>query len=92
MSASFELNREHLVLFRWTDPGQTPEELALSILRAHRFTIEYGEGTLTVRPIAHLSAGKIRVPIGWVRNEIEVPFSMLLDELSARSDVEIEPA
>lgn len=57
-----------------------------------RFTIEHVEGTLTVRPIAHLSAGRIRVPIGWVRNEIEVPFSMLLDELSARSDVEIEPA
>ncbi|MCH8977792.1 MAG: hypothetical protein IH945_00925 [Armatimonadetes bacterium] len=57
-----------------------------------RFTVEYGEGTLTVRPIAHLSAGKVRVPVGWVRNEIEVPFSTLLDELSARSDVEIEPA
>ena len=64
-------------------------------IRSHskdRFTVEYDEGTLTVRPIAHLSSGKIRVPVGWVRNEIEVPFSMLLEELSARSDVEIEPA
>jgi len=39
--ASVELNREHLVLFRWTDPGQTPEELALRIRRPRRFTIEY---------------------------------------------------
>ena len=41
VSASFELNREHIAVFRWTDPGQTPEELALNIIRAHRFTIEY---------------------------------------------------
>ena len=41
MSASIELNREHLVLFRWTDPGQTPEQLALRIRRVHRFTIDY---------------------------------------------------
>ena len=39
--ASVELNREHVLLFRWTDPGQTPEELALRIRRAHRFTIDY---------------------------------------------------
>ena len=41
VSASIELNREHLVLFRWTDPGQTPEQLALRIRRVHRFTIDY---------------------------------------------------
>ncbi len=41
VSASVELNREHLVLFRWTNPGQTPEELAVRIQRAHRFTVEY---------------------------------------------------
>ena len=68
---------------------------SISSIRSHskdRFTVEYDEGTLTVRPIAHLLAGKVRVPVGWVRNEIEVPFSMLLEELSARCDVEIEPA
>ena len=41
VSTSVELNREHLVLFRWTDPGQSPEEFALRIRRAHRFTIDY---------------------------------------------------
>lgn len=66
--------------------------LAIQLLPKDRYVIEHTEGTLTVRPIAHLSSGKIRVPVGWVRNEIEVPFSTLLEELSARSGVEIEPA
>jgi hypothetical protein len=64
-------------------------------VRSHardRFEIEYDGGTLTVRPIAHLVSGRIRVPVGWMRNDIEVPFTMLLEELSARCGVEIEPA
>lgn len=57
-----------------------------------RFSLEHEGGTLTVRPIAHLASGRIKVPIGWLRNEIEVPYTMLLDELAARCGVEIEPA
>lgn len=57
-----------------------------------KFTIEHDAGTLTVRPVAHLVSGKVRVPLGWIRNSIEVPFTMLLEELSARCGVEIEPA
>lgn len=67
----------------------------VAAIRSHardRFEIEYDGGTLTVRPIAHLVSGKIRVPVGWMRNDIEVPFTMLLEELSARCSVEIEPA
>ena len=57
-----------------------------------KFTIEHDAGTLTVRPVAHLVSGKVRVPLGWDRNNIEVPFTMLLEELSARCGVEIESA
>jgi hypothetical protein len=67
----------------------------VTAIKAHgkdRFTVEHEGGTLTVRPIAHLSAGRVRVPVGWTRNEIEVPFTMLLEELSARCGLEIEPA
>jgi hypothetical protein len=68
---------------------------AVSSIQSHgkdKFTLEYEGGTLTIRPIAHLSSGRIRVPVGWMRNEIEVPFTMLLQELSARCGLEIEPA
>ena len=57
-----------------------------------KFSIEFDGGTLTVRPIAHLVSGRIRVPVGWMRNGIEVPYTMLLDELSAHCGLEIEPA
>ena len=41
VSASIELDREHLVLLRWTDPGQSAQERAHAIHPAHRFTVEY---------------------------------------------------
>lgn len=55
-----------------------------------RFQILYDGGNLTIRPIAHLVAGRLRVPIGWVRNGMEVPYAMLIDELAARCGVEID--
>ena len=67
----------------------------VTAIRSHakdKFEIDHDGGTLTVRPIAHLVSGKIRSPVGWMRNDIEVPFTMLLEELSARCSVEIEPA
>ncbi len=74
---------------------QTVAYSEVSAIQAHgkdKFTVEHDAGTLTVRPIAHLVSGRIRVPVGWMRNDIEVPFTMLLEELAARSGVEIEPA
>ena len=74
---------------------QVVQYAAVSSIQAHnkdRFTLEHEGGTLTIRPIAHLASGRIRVPVGWVRNEIEVPFTMLLEELSARCGLEIAPA
>lgn len=74
---------------------QTIEYGAVSAIKSRgkdRFTVEYEGGTLTIRPIASIASGRIRVPIGWMRNEIEVPFTMLLQELSARCGLEIEPA
>jgi hypothetical protein len=68
---------------------------AVSAIQSHgkdKFTVEHEGGTLTIRPIAHLSSGRIRVPLGWLRNGIEVPFTMLLEELSAHCGLEIEPA
>jgi hypothetical protein len=72
---------------------QTIEYSGVRGITAHgkdKFTLEHEGGTLTVRPIAHLASGRVRVPVGWVRNEIEVPYTMLLEELSARCGVEIE--
>ena len=74
---------------------QSIEYTAITAIRAEgkdRFSVDYDGGTLTVRPIAHLVSGRVRVPVGWMRNDIEVPYTMLLEELSAHCGLEIEPA
>lgn len=54
-----------------------------------RFVIVHGGGKLTIKPVAHLVSGRLRAAIGWERNGVEVPYAMLLEELAARSGVDI---
>jgi hypothetical protein len=54
-----------------------------------KFVIRHTEGSLVIKPVAHLSSGSVKVPIGWKRNDIEVPYLTLVEELAARSGVEI---
>jgi hypothetical protein len=58
-------------------------------LGSDRYELTHASGRLVVRPVAHLVRGRSRVPVGWVRNGVEVPFSTLIDELSARCGVEV---
>lgn len=58
--------------------------------KGDRMQITLKHGGLTIKPHAYIVAGRLRVPIGWSRNGIEVPFETLLDELSARADLVIE--
>jgi hypothetical protein len=55
-----------------------------------RALLTLDKGSLTVKPFAHLVAGRVRVPIGWSRNGIEVPFELLIEELAARCGIELE--
>jgi hypothetical protein len=56
-----------------------------------RAVINLEKGTsITIKPFAHLVAGRARVPVGWSRNGIEVPFELLIEELAARCKVEFE--
>jgi len=62
-------------------------------LRNERATITLDRGsTLAIKPYAHITAGRIRVPVGWQRNGMEVPYDLLIEELSARCGVEVEAA
>lgn len=56
----------------------------------NKYQILFHGGSLTVKPVAHLVAGRHRVPVGWVRNGFEVPYAMLIDEIAARAAVEVE--
>jgi len=59
-------------------------------IKGDRATITLDKGTMSIKPVAHLVSGRVRVPVGWTRNGIEVPFELLLDELAARCKVELE--
>lgn len=48
------------------------------------------KGNIMIKPVAFIVAGRVRVPIGWTRNGIEVPFELLLEELSARCNLDPE--
>lgn len=48
------------------------------------------KGRVTLKPFAHLVAGRIKVPVGWSRNGMEVPYELLVEEIAARARREIE--
>jgi hypothetical protein len=41
LAVTVELNREHIVHFRWEDPGQTPEQLVFGTRPTRRIQFEY---------------------------------------------------
>mgnify|MGYP000185606359 CR=1 FL=1 len=52
--------------------------------KGDRLMLTLDQGSITIKPHAYIVAGRIRVPVGWVRNGIEVPYAILLDEIAAR--------
>jgi hypothetical protein len=54
-----------------------------------KYTLALERGAVTIRPHAYIVAGRVRVPVGWSRNGLEVPYEVLLDELAARCKVSI---
>jgi len=59
-------------------------------VRGDRGTLTLDKGLVTIKPFAFIVAGRIKVPVGWVRNGIEVPYELLLLELAARCGVEMQ--
>ncbi len=58
--------------------------------KGDRTAMTLEKGSLLIKPYAYVVAGKLRVPIGWTRNGIEVPFELIVEELSARCGVEVQ--
>lgn len=67
-----------------------PYDRVISILmRGDRTIFTLDKGSVTIKPVAYIVSGRIKVPVGWVRNGIEVPFEVLTVELAARCGVEV---
>ncbi len=60
-------------------------------LAKDRARLMLDKGSISIKPVAFLVAGHLKVPVGWVRNGIEVPFDLLIEELAARCGLEVDP-
>lgn len=90
-ASEFALHKDHFDVVRSGLIESVPYKSVTAMRRrGDRLTIELEQGSLTIRPYAHILAGRLKVPIGWNRNGMEVPYETLLDELSARCGVRIE--
>lgn len=69
-------------IYRYADVTAVTEE-------KDKITVTLGQTSVTIRPYAYITAGRVKVPIGWDRNGMEVPFELLVEELAARCRVEI---
>jgi hypothetical protein len=56
----------------------------------YRYVLATSHGDQVISPVAWITAGSARVPIGWERNGIEVPYMVLVEELAARCAVRLE--
>lgn len=53
-------------------------------------TLNLDKGSLTIKPYAYIVAGRVKVPVGWSRNGMEVPYELLIEELCARCGVNLD--
>lgn len=58
-------------------------------IRNESVTFKLDKGNLTIKPYAYIVSGKVRVPVGWSRNGLEVPYELLIEELAARCKVKL---
>ena len=65
------------------------EASELKDLGKDKYCLTAPGGDLIIQPVAHLVAGPVRAPIGWLRNGVEVPYLTLIQELAARCRLDI---
>lgn len=56
------------------------------------FRVDAGSHSFSVKPYAHLLVSSVKVPLGWKRNRMDVPFNLLAEEIAARAKVRLEDA
>jgi hypothetical protein len=59
-------------------------------VRGDKASLIFEQGSLVIHPHAYVVAGRTKVPVGWQRNGMEVPYELLIDELSARCGRPVE--
>jgi hypothetical protein len=58
--------------------------------KGEKATLTLEKGAVSIKPVAHIVAGHAKVPVGWTRNDIEVNYELLIEELAARCKLDID--
>ncbi|MBL8087654.1 MAG: hypothetical protein JNM85_06230 [Chthonomonas sp.] len=91
-ATEYTLGPEGFFVNRSTGGKQIPYKDIRTIRRAKDgFLVELERGSVTISPPAHIVAGGVKAPVGWLRNEVEVHFELIGEELAARAQLEILP-
>lgn len=91
MGTEYVLDEKHFDVVHGNTIKTMPYERVKGIeMRGDRANLILDKGTMAIKPVAHLVAGRVRVPVGWVRNGTEVPYELLIEELAARCGVDVE--
>lgn len=59
-------------------------------LKGDKASLILDKGTFVIKPFAYVVAGPLKVPIGWERNGLETPYLLIIEELAARCNKEVE--
>jgi hypothetical protein len=67
-------------------------EVKKILIKGDKATLMLEKSAIIIKPFAQIVAGPLKVPIGWSRNGLEVPYHLIIEELSARCQLDIELA
>ncbi|MCH8274301.1 MAG: hypothetical protein IH851_05885 [Armatimonadetes bacterium] len=65
---------------------------AIETMRPGEYRVVTRDGALRIKPYAWLNVTGLRVPFGWLRDGMEVPFELLIEELAGRAKIVVEKA
>jgi len=89
-ASEYVLHDKHVDIVRGSNIKSVAYERVTGIeIDKDKAVLNLDKGSITIKPFAHLVAGRAKVPIGWSRNGIEVPFELLIEELAARCNVDL---
>ncbi len=89
-ATEFVLGETSVEMLRPTGARTVPYESIKRIDKdGDKYTLIMDQGAATIKPHAYIVAGRVKVPVGWARNGLEVPYEVLVDELAARCKVDV---
>ena len=85
-ASEYVLLKDHFDIVKGGSIKTVPYDRVKAVeLHSDKGVLTLDRGHLTIHPIAFLSAGSAKVPLGWQRNGMDAPFELLIEEISARA-------